>query len=106
MAHKDYLVATLHSALAVELREMRILVEQLAEHLLADESFALAHTEELQSFDLLAQHADEAAHLLDRVAGGSHVSDAVDAVRLDAIRARLRAALNAALSSAPCAAAA
>ena len=94
MAAKDHLVATLHSALAAELREIRILVEQMAEHLLADEAFVLAHAEELQGFDLLVQHAEEAAHLLDRMAQGSHVTDAVDAVRLDAVQARLRAALS------------
>ena len=94
MAAKDHLVATLHSALAAELREIRILVEQMAEHLLADEAFVLAHAEELQWFDLLVQHAEEAAHLLDRMAQGSHVTDAVDAVRLDAVQARLRAALS------------
>ena len=99
MAAKDPLVATLHSALAVELREMRILLESLAEHLLADEQFVINHVERLQSFDLLVQHADEAAHLLDRIAQGSHVHDAVDAVRLDAVQARLRAALGAAALS-------
>ena len=94
MAAKDPLVATLHSAVAQELREIRLLVEQLAEHLLSDESFVLAHAQQLQTFDLLVQHADEAAHLLDRMAQGSHISDAVDAVRLDAVQARLRAALS------------
>jgi hypothetical protein len=100
MAPTDKLVATLHAALAAELREMRILVEQLAEHLLADEHFVMHHVERLQSFDLLVQHADEAAHLLDRIADGSHVHDAVDAVRLDAVQARLRAALGGRVSEA------
>jgi hypothetical protein len=96
MAPTNNLVSTLHFALAAELREMRILVETLAEQLLADENFVLAHAEALQGFDLLVQHADEAAHLLDRIAQGSCVRDAVAAVRLDSVQARLRAALMAA----------
>src|SRR4051812_9986307 len=99
MAISDPLVATLHAALAAELREMRILVEQLAEQLLADEQFVINHVERLQSFDLLVQHADEAAHLLDRISQGSQVHDAIDAVRLDAVQSRLRAALGAAALS-------
>ncbi|MDB5672052.1 MAG: hypothetical protein JWO25_3011 [Alphaproteobacteria bacterium] len=93
---QDHLAPTLHAAIAEEIRGMRMLIEQLAEQLTGDERFALHHFEQLQTFDLIVQRADESADLLDRMASGSRVVEAVDAVRLTAVQDRLRAALLAA----------
>ena len=96
MVQDLHLASTLHSAIADEIREIRVLIEQLAEQLISDERLALAYVEQLQAFDLLVQRADESANLLDRIAGGSRVDDAIDAVRLTAVQERLRAAFAAA----------
>ncbi len=84
----------LHSVIAGELREMRDMLEQLAEVLVADEQFAHAHMEQLQSFDYLIQHTDECAKLLERVAGGDDAMSAISHVRLAEVQQRLREALS------------
>jgi hypothetical protein len=94
MANPDLLAALLQSALAEELRHVRKLIEQLAELLVCDEHFAANYVDQLQAFDLLAQHTDESAAVLDRLAAGFGSHDAVAPVRLSAIQTRLRAALD------------
>jgi hypothetical protein len=90
----DPYVDALHSVIAGELREMRDMLERLAEVLVADEQFAHAHMEELQSFDYLIQHTDECAKLLERVAGGDDAMSAISHVRLAEVQQRLRDALS------------
>lgn len=84
----------LHSVIAGELREMRDMLEKLAEVLVADEQFAQAHIEQLQSFDYLIQHTDECAALLERVVEGQDTLSAISGVRLAEVQARLRDALS------------
>ena len=96
MSHNDQLVAKLKTALAEELREVRRLMEQIAETLTSDEQLVLAHTEQLQAFDLVIQRAEESAALLDRMAGGSHPIEAIEGVRLTLVQDRLLAAVRAA----------
>jgi hypothetical protein len=86
--------ATLHSVIAAELREMRDMLERLAEVLVADEDFAHGHIEQLQSFDYLIQHTDECANLLERIAGGEDSLTAISHVRLAEVQERLRDALS------------
>ncbi|MEN9933284.1 MAG: hypothetical protein RIS17_1857 [Pseudomonadota bacterium] len=83
----------LYSALAVELREIRRLVESIAETLVSDPRFVEDYLQQLQYFDLVIQRTDESADLLDRLAGGSQAHDAIAAVRLSSVQARLRDAL-------------
>lgn len=82
------------AALADEIRAMRGRIEQLAELLAADPRFAADYLEQFQAFDFIVQHADESARLLDRVAQGHSISDAVGQVRLAVVQDRLRAALK------------
>ena len=96
MSYDDQLVAKLKTALAEELREVRRLMEQIAETLTSDEQLALAHIEQLQTFDLVIQRAEESAALLDRMAGGSHPLEAIEGVRLAQVQDRLMAAVRAA----------
>ena len=84
----------LHSVIAGELREMRDMLERLAEVLVADEQFAHAHIEQLQSFDYLIQHTDECAKLLERVADCQDALSAISHVRLAEVQERLRDALS------------
>lgn len=94
MANTDALAALLQSALAEELRHVRQLIEQLAELLVCDEHFTANYVDQLQAFDLMVQYTDESAAVLDRLAAGLGSHAAVDPVRLGAIQARLRAALE------------
>ena len=96
MAHIDHLASALYAAIATELRDVRVLIEQLADVLVADESFAMAYMEELQTFDMVIQRADESADLLDRMANGSKSLDAVGQVRLGIVQDKLRSAIAAA----------
>jgi len=96
MSHNDQLVSRLKAALAEELREVRVLMEQIAETLTSDEQLAMAYTEQLQGFDLAIQRAEESAAVLDRMAEGSHPMEAIEGVRLSAVQERLYAALKAA----------
>lgn len=84
----------LHAVIAGELREMRDMLERLAEVLVADEHFAASYLEQLQSFDYLVQHADECVNLLERIAGGEDSLTAIGHVRLGVVQDRLRTALR------------
>jgi arginine deiminase len=84
----------LHSVMAGELREIRDMLEKLAEVLVADEQFAQAHIEQLQSFDYLIQHSDECANLLERIANGEDSLTAIGHVRLAEVQERIRDALS------------
>jgi arginine deiminase len=86
----------LKAALAEEIRDVRRLIEQIAEVIVSDEQFALANMEQLQAFDLAIQRADESADMLERLSSGSCVHSAVEAVRLSDVQDRFRAALKAA----------
>ena len=86
--------AALFAAVAQEMRVARGLLEDLAAVLVADERFVRDYIDQLQAFDLIAQHVDENATLLERIAGGQRPAEAVDGVRLTAIQQRLRAALG------------
>ena len=88
--------ASLQAALAVELRDLRLLIEEIADVLVGDEILALTYIEQFQGFDLIIQRAEESARLLDSIAGGTCPRDAVEQVRLSAVQNRLRAALRAA----------
>ena len=85
---------SLCAAVAEEIRGVRNLIEQLAEALVADERFAIDYIDQLQVFDLVVQHADESANLLDRLAQGHDAHAAIDKVRLTAVQERLRAAID------------
>ena len=81
------------AAIAVEIREVRSLIDGLATLLAADARFAADYLEQFQTFDLIAQRADESAAVLDRLAAGQSASDAIAPVRLTAVHTRLHAAL-------------
>ncbi|SEI79286.1 hypothetical protein SAMN05428950_101240 [Sphingomonas sp. OV641] len=93
MTQTDHLASHLHTAVAEELRHVRVLLEQLSMLLVADEHFALHHLEKMQMFDLLIQCTDESAAVLDRMAAGAKSHDAIEPVRLEVVQDRLRAAL-------------
>jgi len=96
MATIDHRASTLYAAIASEIRDVRGLIEGLAETLVSDEKFAMAYMEQLQTFDLVIQRADESADLLDRMAGGSNSMDAINLVRLGLVQDKLRSAITAA----------
>lgn len=85
--------AILCAAIATEIREIRALIEGLADLLVADVRFATDYLEQFQLFDLLVQRADESAGVLDRLAAGQSAQAAIAPVRLTAVQNRLRAAL-------------
>lgn len=89
----DRLANFLQAAVAEEIRHVRKLLEQLAEVLVSDERFAMNFIEQLQTFDMIIQHIDESAGLLDRMAEGTQTHDALKSVRLEALQTRLREAL-------------
>lgn len=84
----------LFGAVAEEIRKVRMLIEQLAETIVSDERFVADYLEQLQIFDLIIQCSDESADLLDRVAEGQSVSEAIAHVRLSIVQERLRAAVE------------
>jgi len=90
----DRIASVLHSAIAEEMRHIRILLEQLAELLASDEVFAGKYLEQFQTFDLLIQCADESAAVLDRLAEGALSHEAIEPVRLTVVQDRLRTALD------------
>jgi len=94
MAPTDILAPTLNAALAEELRMVATLLEKLAETVVSDEEFACRHVEQLQTFDLVIQCAEESAAVLDRMAQGAPSHEAIAPVRLTAVRDRLRHALS------------
>ncbi|MDP9413379.1 MAG: hypothetical protein M3Q08_04655 [Pseudomonadota bacterium] len=96
MSHSDRLLAKLKAALAEELRDVRGLLEEIADTLTSDEQLVMAYPEQLQGFDLAIQRAEESAALLDRMASGSPLLEAIEGVRLSHVRDRLLAAVKAA----------
>ena len=86
--------AALFAAVAQEMRVARGLLEELAAVLIADERFVADYLDELQAFDLIVQHVDESATLLERIARGQATAEAIEGVRLTVIQQRLRAALG------------
>lgn len=94
MMEMDRPGAALCTAIAEELRITRGLLEELATVLVADERFVTDYLDQFQAFDLIVQHVDESATLLDRVAEGQGVGPAIDNVRLAVVQQRLRAALG------------
>ncbi len=95
--HSSPPIGPLHAALAIELRHVRASIEQLAETLVVDEHFTTHYLEQFQTFDLLAQYADESASLLDRLAIGHDPHEAVAGVRLGMVQERLRTAMTGAV---------
>lgn len=93
MAPIDHLAPTLHAAVAEEMRLVGALLERLAETLVGDEHFATHYLDQLQTFDLIIQCADESAAVLERMARGARSHDAIAPVRLTAVQDRLRHAL-------------
>ena len=84
--------AELCRAVADEIRQVSLLVEELAAVLVADEDVALRHIHRLQAFDLVIQRAGESARVLDQLASGVHSHHAIDGVCLEALQDRLRTA--------------
>lgn len=95
MAHIDRMTAPLFSAIAQEIREIRALMESIADILVADEALVMTYIEQLQSFDLAIQRSDESAAVLDRIAQGAHAADAIKGVRLTYVQVKMNAALAA-----------
>ncbi|MFV0623224.1 hypothetical protein ACBY01_04320 [Sphingomonas sp. ac-8] len=93
MATLDLLAPTLHAAVAGELRLIGALLERLAETLVGDEHFSAHYLDQLQTFDLIIQCADESASVLDRLSQGVDPYEAIAPVRLTAVQDRLRDAL-------------
>ena len=93
LADYDPLSSILHSVMSRELREIGEKLESLAEVLVGDEHFTVNYLVQLQTFDLLIQHANECAGLLERIAEGADSADAISHVRLGAVQERLRLAL-------------
>lgn len=92
----DRFPETLCGALAGEIREVRSMIEALADVLAADEYLAATYLEQLQMFDLLVQRTTESADLLDRLGSGMHQHDAIAHIRLERMQHRLRDLLKAA----------
>ncbi len=84
----------LMTAIAEEMRIVRELLEELAGVLIADERFVLDYVDQLQSFDLIAQHVDESAALLNRIAAGTDFGHSLAQVRLHVMQERLRAVIG------------
>lgn len=82
------------AAVAQEMRMARQLLEELADVLVADENFILQYIEQFQAFDLIMQHVDESAAVLERFSENQNLDDAIDGVRLTAVQDRLRATLG------------
>ncbi|MBW4330425.1 hypothetical protein KY084_06000 [Stakelama sp. CBK3Z-3] len=88
------MVGLLHNAIADELRHARLMIEELAALLITDEHFVERYVDKLQTFDLLAQYAEENAAILERLANGLPSDEAIAPVRLTAVHDRLHAALG------------
>ncbi|MAW98820.1 MAG: hypothetical protein CMN72_16480 [Sphingomonas sp.] len=87
------MISVLHNAIAEELRHARLMIEELAALLITDEHFVMRYVDKLQTFDLLAQYAEENAAILERLANGLPSQEAIAPVRLSVVQDRLRAAL-------------
>jgi hypothetical protein len=85
--------AGLLTAVAGEIRAIRALVERTADLLVGDARFVADYMDQFQTFDLMAQCADESAGVLERLAQGMSGEDAVARVRLTAVQQRLTAAI-------------
>lgn len=94
MTEQARTASRLCAAVADEMRVARQLIEELAGILVADESFVLKYIEQFQTFDLIMQHVEESATLLERFAKNQSISDALDGVRLTAVQERLRTTLG------------
>jgi hypothetical protein len=90
----DAVHATLHAAIADELRRVRNRVERLAEALVGDAYFVEHYLEHLQGFDMIVQSTDETAAILDRLAAGTGAHAAIAPVRLGCVHERLHVALR------------
>lgn len=90
----DPLASRLQAAVAAELRQVRAGLEALAQTFAGDARFAADYLEQLQAFDLLIQHTDESAGVLDRLGAGAAPHEAAAPVRLHAVQRRLNAALR------------
>lgn len=86
--------ASLCRAIADEIRQVSLLVEEIADVLVCDEDVVMKHIHRLQAFDLLVQRASESARLLDRLAEGVPSHRAVDEVCLEEFQQRLRAKVD------------
>lgn len=82
------------TAIAQEMRLVCGLLEELAGVIIADERFVLDYVDQLQSFDLIAQHVDESAALLHRLAEGQDFGHSLGQVRLQVMQERLRAVVG------------
>ncbi len=82
------------TAIAEEMRIVRELLEELAGVLIADERFVMDYVDQLQSFDLIAQHVDESAALLNRLAEGQDFGHSLGLVRLQVMQERLRTVVD------------
>jgi len=77
------------AAVACELRAIRAEIEKLAMIMVSDRRLVRDHAHHMQSFDLIIQHAEECASLLERIAQGYRMSEALGGVRLAAMQRRL-----------------
>ena len=93
MIHFDP-TAALKAAIAEEIRDVRRLIEAIAEIVVSDEAFAMAHIEQLQALDLAVQRANESADMLERMAKGACPRAAIESVRLTEVQDRMRAAIG------------
>jgi hypothetical protein len=94
MSHR--LPVALVGALASEVRDLCLMIEELAGALASDDYLALNYLEQFQTFDLLAQRTTETANLLERLAHGADAEESLAQVRLERMQHRLRDMLKAA----------
>lgn len=94
MAPIDHHARPLLAALAAEIRDVRTLVEGIADIIVADEALVQRYVAQLQAFDLVIQRSDANADVLDRIAAGAPAHDAIRDVRLECVATRLTAALD------------
>lgn len=94
MMTSDQHAANLCQAIAEEIRRIGASIDELAAVLVADDDIALRHIDRLQAFDMIVQRAGESAHLLEQLASGIRSHEAVEAVKLESVQLRLRAALK------------
>ncbi|WP_145206506.1 hypothetical protein [Sphingobium sp. B2] len=83
--------------MAQEIADIRQLLQNLEELLMTDEDVIMKHYKDLQQFDLIIQHVDESAKLLERLADGTCSDEAIASVRLGRLRGRLQSAVSAAI---------
>lgn len=81
-------------AVAQEIADIRLLLQNLEDVLMTDEDVIMKHYKDLQQFDLIIQHVDESAKLLERLADGTCSHEAIEGVRLGRLRGRLQSAVG------------